>query len=120
METHSEKKCAIIETLKIFSAKWKPCILCYLLEGSKRYGELHRLIPNISRKMLTQHLKELQKDGLVSRKSYLVIPPKVEYSLTEKGRSLEMVLLSLENWGIENLKDVNSVPEMLAQKGIVT
>ena len=115
MEIHREKRCAVIETLKKISAKWKPCILCYLMKGDKRYGELHRLIPNISRKMLTQHLKELQMDGLINRKSFPVIPPKVKYSLTEKGRSLEMVLLSLENWGMENLYEVHSIADMVAE-----
>lgn len=108
------RRCAVIETLKIFSAKWKPCILSFLFKENRRYGELQRLIPNISRKMLTQHLKELHEDGLIERKSYPTIPPKVEYAISEKGQSLQSVFRELNRWGIENLKDVCSTEEMIS------
>ncbi len=113
MEIIEQRRCAVIESLKVFSAKWKPCILCYLLESSKRYGELYRLIPNISKKMLGQHLRELQKDGLITRQSFPQIPPKVVYTLTAKGRSLQSVFAALESWGLDNFPDTCSISDML-------
>ena len=106
------QRCAVIETLKVFSAKWKPCILSFLCKRNMRYGELQRLIPNISRKMLTQHLKELYHDGLIERKSFPTIPPKVEYAISEKGKSLQSVFRELNRWGVENLTNVCSTEEM--------
>ncbi len=114
MKSESIGRCAVIEALKIFSAKWKPCILCYLLNGEKRYGDLLSLIPNISKKMLTEHLKALEIDGLIHREIYPEMPPKVIYSLTEKGKSLEPVLRSLESWGLEHFAGVQSIDEMIA------
>ena len=112
MRMDPNQRCAVIETLKVFSAKWKPCILSYLFIGNKRYGELQRMIPNISRKMLTQHLKELCADGLIERKPFPTIPPKVEYAISEKGRSLQPVFKVLNGWGVKNLENVCSTEEM--------
>ena len=112
MNIEPNKRCAVIETLKVFSAKWKPCILSYLFKSDRRYGELHRLIPDISRKMLTQHLKELHRDGLIERKSFPTIPPKVEYTISEKGKRLQSVFKELNRWGVENLSGVCSTEEM--------
>ncbi|MDN5212697.1 helix-turn-helix domain-containing protein [Fulvivirgaceae bacterium BMA12] len=114
MRMDPKQRCAVIETLKVFSAKWKPCILSYLFTESKRYGELQRLIPNISRKMLTQHLKELCADGLIERKPFPTIPPKVEYVISEKGKSLQPVFRVLNTWGVNNLDNVCSTEEMIA------
>ena len=108
------RKCAVIETLRLISAKWKPCILCQLMESTKRYGKLLRIIPNISRKMLTQHLRELERDGLITRRVFASVPPRVEYAMTDKGKSLWPVFQTLEFWGLANLEEVNSIEEMLS------
>ncbi len=85
--------------LHALGGKWKPLILWHLLEDTRRFGELKRLIPDITQKMLTQQLRELEGDRLVHREVYPQVPPKVEYSLTELGRTLESVLNVLCDWG---------------------
>lgn len=99
-------KCPLEYTLKTIGGKWKPVILWYLsVEGVKRYGELKRFLVKISHKMLSQQLKELERDGLIHRKEYHQIPPKVEYSITDKGRTIIPILELMNKWGAEN-KDV--------------
>ena len=106
-------QCSVIATLKLFAAKWKPCILCYLAQKPMRYNELYRIIPNISRKILSEHLKELESSALIARVQYDNKLQRVEYSLSEKGRSLLPVLEQLQNWGLSNIKHVISINEML-------
>jgi DNA-binding HxlR family transcriptional regulator len=91
--------CAVDIALGYIGGKWKSVVLFYLMEGTKRYSELRRLMPDITEKMLAKQLHELQNDGLVHRKAYRVVPPKVEYSLTKEGRSLAPVLGALADWG---------------------
>src|SRR6476659_8261195 len=87
-------------TLSVIGGKWKPLILWHLYQGRvHRFLELQRLIPGITRKMLTQHLRELERDGIVGRKVYGEIPPKVEYSLTRYGLTLRPLLRTLCEWG---------------------
>ncbi|MFC4401975.1 winged helix-turn-helix transcriptional regulator [Gracilibacillus xinjiangensis] len=91
--------------LTVIEGKWKLIILCHLeREGTKRFGELKKMIPNITQKMLTNQLRELEHDGLVHREVYPVVPPKVEYSLTEQGQHLLPILHKLEDWGRDFLK----------------
>lgn len=85
--------------LDVIGGKWKSHILYHLTSGPTRTGELKRLVTGITQKMLTEQLKELEKDGLVSRKVYNQVPPKVEYSLTEQGQSLKKGLKVLCDWG---------------------
>jgi DNA-binding HxlR family transcriptional regulator len=91
-------------TLKVLGGKWKLLILWHLKDNDRRYSELKRLIPEITEKMLIQQLRELEGDGLVRRTVFSEVPPKVEYSFTEYGRSLEPVLQTLCNWGEQHLK----------------
>lgn len=98
--------CPLNHTMILIGTKWKPLVLFHLLEGSLRSGILQKKVPGISNKMFTQTVRELEKDGLVSRKVYPVVPPRVEYQLTERGESLEEILKSLDAWGIEDSKGV--------------
>lgn len=109
------QRCAVISTLKLFSAKWKPCILSHLLNEPVRFGALKRKIPNVTKKMLSQHLTELEEDGLVSRNVYTKKPLKVVYSLTKKGQSLERIFIELEHWGLQHETGVKSMEEMLLE-----
>ncbi|GIV45787.1 MAG: transcriptional regulator [Ignavibacterium sp.] len=91
-------------SLDIIGGKWKMPILWRLKDKSWRYSELKKSIGKITHKMLAQQLKELEEDGLISRKVYASVPPKVEYSITEKGKTTIPIIDSLRNWG-ENFKD---------------
>jgi DNA-binding HxlR family transcriptional regulator len=93
-------------TLEVIGGKWKCVILCHLTHGKKRTSELKRLMPNITQKMLTQQLRELEEDGVINRIIYNQIPPKVEYELSEYGRSLEGILNSLCVWGEHHIEKV--------------
>lgn len=108
-------QCSVIATLRLFATKWKPCIICYLAERPMRYNDLHRIIPNISRKILSEHLKELERDNIIVRRQYDRKLQKVEYSLTDRGQSLMPLLEQLQDWGLSNLKEVVSIKEMLNQ-----
>lgn len=92
--------CPIEATLDIVGGKWKVLILFYVMQGTVRFGELQRLIPKITQRMLTLQLRELEEDGVIHREVYRQVPPKVEYSLTEFGRSLEPLLLLMRDWGV--------------------
>ncbi|MDQ0899154.1 MULTISPECIES: helix-turn-helix domain-containing protein [unclassified Paenibacillus] len=87
--------CPVEVGLQMISGKWKPKIMYELLQQTRRFGELLRLIPGVSRHVMTIQLRLLEEDGIVKRTAYLTIPPKVEYELTEFGRSLEPILIQL-------------------------
>ena len=106
-------RCSVIASLRLFATKWKPCIICYLAERPMRYNDLYRIIPNISRKVLSEHLKELEFDKIVVRKQYDEKLQRVEYDLTARGRSLLPILDQLQNWGLNNFDDVLSIRQML-------
>jgi len=93
-------------TLEVIGGKWKCVILCHLTHGKKRTSELKRLMPNITQKMLTQQLRELEEDGVINRIVYNQVPPKVEYELSEYGQSLEQILNSLCVWGEKHIVKV--------------
>ncbi|MCJ8211933.1 helix-turn-helix transcriptional regulator [Mucilaginibacter sp. RS28] len=93
-------QCPVSFTLEKIGGRWKPLILFNLQKGPLRYGELKRCIPPITEKMLIQHLKELEADGLVERKSLPVVPPHVTYSLTTAGKSLNTILDGMAEWGL--------------------
>lgn len=101
--SNSECGCPIIYTLGIVGSKWKWIIIYRLSENSiLRYGELKRILPAITHKMLSQQLKELEAEKLIHREEYRQIPPKVEYSLTDKGKTLLPILDLMCKWGAEN------------------
>lgn len=103
VKSNKKNKCPVAATIGLIGGKWKTIILYSLLSNTKRFGEIAVRIPNISRKVLTEQLKELENDGLVLREQYKEIPPRVEYSLTDLGKSLSSVFRELEIWGTENV-----------------
>ena len=96
-------QCPVTATLQLIGGRWKTIILYCLSAGTKRFGEIAVRIPDISRKVLTEQLKELEADGLIHREQFKEIPPRVEYSLTDLGKSLSSVIQELEKWGLENV-----------------
>ncbi|RAY15052.1 transcriptional regulator [Actinomadura craniellae] len=97
--------CGIDAALDVVSGKWKGLILWELDEhGTRRFAELRRGLPGVSEKMLTQHLREMERDGLVIRTVYAEVPPRVEYTLTEHGRMLNKALEPLGEWGRERIR----------------
>jgi DNA-binding HxlR family transcriptional regulator len=91
--------CPVKLTASIIGGKWKPSLLFHLEGQTRRFCELQRLIPGLTKKMLTQHLRELESDGIVRRKVYAEVPPRVEYSLTRHGESLKPILKLMSAWG---------------------
>jgi DNA-binding HxlR family transcriptional regulator len=92
-------RCPVETTLAVVGGKWKPLILWHLGEGVRRFSELQRLIPGITRKILTQHLRELERDGIVARRIFNEMPPRVEYSLAKYGSTWRPLLRALCDWG---------------------
>lgn len=91
--------CPVETTLTLIGDKWKVLILRDLLPGTKRFGELKKSIGSVSQKVLTAQLRDMEESGLVNRKVYAEVPPRVEYSLTELGQSLKPILDAMWNWG---------------------
>ncbi len=101
----SQSQCPVETTLRAIGGRWKVIIIYHLMSGRKRFSELKRLIPEVTQKMLTQQLRELERDGLVHRKVYPEVPPKVEYSLSRIGRNLKPILRAMHIWGRNFLKN---------------
>ncbi|MCB9338581.1 MAG: helix-turn-helix transcriptional regulator [Lewinellaceae bacterium] len=95
--------CPVSSTLKLFGGKWKPLILYFISVDVNRFGQLQSMIPDCSKRMMTKQLRELESDGLINRKVFAEVPPKVIYSLTEKGESLRPIFRELSKWGIKNV-----------------
>ena len=98
--------CPVEATADIIGGKWKAVILYYLFQGSKRFNELRRLLPEVTQRMLTLQLRELEQDGIVHREIYKEVPPKVEYSLTEFGTSLGPIIVQMLDWGEQYLEQI--------------
>ena len=108
METKSN--CPVEATLELIGGKYKALILWHLSGGKLRFSELRQRIPKATPKMLTQQLRELEAQELIHREVYPVIPPKVEYSLTDNGKSLLPILVAMRDWGAEYLRSKNQEP----------
>lgn len=109
-------RCPVEACLEIIGGKWKAVILFHLLGGTKRFNELRRLLPKVTQRMLTRQLRELEEDKLVERVVYPEVPPKVEYSLSEFGTSVEPILRMLQKWGTEYLDQINALRQTEAQQ----
>jgi DNA-binding HxlR family transcriptional regulator len=94
-----ETYCPVEATLDLIGNKWKILILRELFVGKRRFGELYKAIAGITQKMLTQQLREMERDGILNRKLFAEVPPRVEYSLTRYGRSLKPILNAMHHWG---------------------
>lgn len=101
MDINALPACPVETTLMLIGDKWKVLILRDLVGGTKRFGELKRSVGGISQKVLTAQLRDMEQKGLVSRKVYAEVPPRVEYTLTETGYSLRPILDALAAWGVE-------------------
>lgn len=106
---NEETDYAAYVTLNMIGGKWSLLILCHLRKRTVRFCEFPKLIPGLTQKILTKHLRELENHGLVHRTVFPEIPPKVEYSLTEHGKSLGPVLDCLEQWGKDHLNRARSL-----------
>ncbi len=106
--------CPVEAALDLIGGKWKAIILFRVLEETRRFNELRRLMPGLTQRMLTNQLRELESDGLISRKVYAEVPPKVEYSMTEFGKTLSPVLFALKEWSeVQMLPRMNQTTEIL-------
>ena len=101
----NEFNCPVVATLDMIGGKYKSLILWHLLDATLRFGELRRLIPRATPKMLTRQLRELEEDKLLVRTVYPVVPPKVEYSLSDLGKSIKPILKAMYEWGTEYMED---------------
>jgi DNA-binding HxlR family transcriptional regulator len=108
--------CPVEAAIDVIGGKWKPLILWWLNQRTCRFAELRRLIPGITEKVLTQQLRELEADGIVGRRAFATVPPKVEYSLTEYGSSLKRALKAICEWGELHMQRIGAVQEPLDRK----
>ena len=109
--TEINKNCPVSATIHLIGGKYKALLIWHLMDSTLRFSELRRLVPEATPKMLTQQLRELEEDALLSRRVYPVVPPKVEYSLTERGRSLFPILEAMYNWGAGLMQEEGVCPE---------
>ncbi|ATH62654.1 MULTISPECIES: winged helix-turn-helix transcriptional regulator [Staphylococcus] len=103
--THKTYNCPVEAVISLIGGKYKPIILWYLLNNTLRFNEIQRLLPQASPKMLSQQLKELQKEGFIEKVIYPEVPPKTEYYMTDYGKTLEHILNEMCNWGEEFMGD---------------
>ncbi|MEL6673088.1 MAG: helix-turn-helix domain-containing protein [Bacteroidota bacterium] len=105
MKLRNPNKCSLTAALRVVGGKWKPIIILNLSKSSKRFGQLDYSIPQVSRKVLASQLSEMVKDELITRQAFSESPPRVEYSLTEKGRELVPIFQELGDWGTYLLEE---------------
>ena len=111
----SNYSCPVEATIDLIGGKYKALILWHLIDTTLRYNEIDRLIPKATPKMITQQLRELEADGLIIRTVYPVVPPKVEYSLSNFGKSFVPVLNAMCNWGADYLTNISVAPNRKSQ-----
>jgi DNA-binding HxlR family transcriptional regulator len=100
---HDATQCPMTATIDVIGGKWKPVIIYILMDGPLRFGEIHRTIPGMALKVLSRQLKELEADGIIIRRAYPEVPPRVEYSLSPKGETLRPAIHLLSAWGTEHI-----------------
>ena len=110
MKEELNTNCPVSATLQLIGGKYKALLLWHLSSGVLRFNELRRLVPEATPKMLTQQLRELERDSLITRTVYPVVPPKVEHALTERGRSLFPILQAMYVWGSSLMKEKGQCP----------
>lgn len=98
-------KCPVTKCMEVIGGKWKTVIIYLIFIGINRFGKLQRSCEGISKQMLTKQLRELEKDGIISRKIFAEMPPRVEYSMTPRGKTLMPILESLKNWGLKEITE---------------
>ncbi len=111
--------CPVEATLAVIGGKWKCVILFHLLTATRRFNELRRLMPDVTQRMLTRQLRELEADKIIKRKVYPEVPPKVEYSLTDFGETLEPLLIVLQQWGFEYLEKISDIRNQKSADDVV-
>lgn len=99
--------CPVEATLEVIGGKWKGVILYHLLSETMRFNQLRRSMPEVTQRILTRQLRELEADNLISRKVYAEVPPKVEYSMTEYGKTLAPIIHALQAWGLQHLEKMH-------------
>ena len=109
MQKNQKKSCPVTNALTMLGGKWKINIIYQLSQKTTRFGELRRLLGNVTQQMLSKQLKEMERDRLIVRKVYDVVPPKVEYSLAELGKSSLPILNSLHHWGESKKRIINKL-----------
>ena len=97
--------CAVEATVDVIGGKWKPVIVFHLLSGAKRFGQLRRILEDVSQRSLTLQLRELEQDGIVRREVFAEVPPRVEYSLTKFGQTLSPLLNAMKLWGDQYIEE---------------
>ncbi len=103
VKKRNKMECPVASMLELIGGKWKPVILYCLRSDTRRFGEIAARIPEISRKVLTDQLKELEEDNLIIRRQFKEIPPRVEYSLSDLGKSMSPILREMEKWGLKHI-----------------
>lgn len=104
--------CGIEVAIKVFISKWKPCLLDCIHKGARRPSEIHRVLPNATPRVLNMQLKELEQYQVITKKIYPGLPPKVEYSLTEMGKSILPIVEQMNEWGKKNSERIKKITEM--------
>lgn len=108
--------CSVEATIGLVDGKWKCVILFHLLDGTMRFNDLRRHVPDVTQRMLTNQLRELEADGLILRKVYAQVPPKVEYSISPLGLTLEPILDALKRWGDANIERFGTEPNSASDR----
>lgn len=116
MTPKKPEQCQVVAALNIIVGKWKPLIILHLMDGQKkRFSELKNLMPDITQKMLTSQLRDLESELIIKRKVYAQVPPKVEYSITEYGKSLGPILEQIHEWGATHLEYIQKHQQLKVQ-----